>query len=170
MKRMAMKLWALAAAGFALAMLGTGVQPAGSDDPTRFEAVDVYVDSGVAPLAAYQLELLTVGTTEAKLVGVEGGERGAFEAAPYYDPRILHGAAGERVILLAYSLKPDAELPKGETRVARLHLQVPAKADLTYRCVLAVAGDSSANEIKAVGAARVTPLLNNAAPAAPAPR
>ena len=53
--------------------------------PVRFEAVDVYVDSGDEPLAAYQFELVDP-TGASLIVGVEGGEHAAFAAPPTTTP------------------------------------------------------------------------------------
>ncbi|MBI4602682.1 MAG: hypothetical protein HY721_12060 [Planctomycetes bacterium] len=90
----------------------------------RFSALDVIVDAGAAQLAAYQVEVVA-GLPEAKLVGVEGGEARAYAQAPYYDPAALQGG---RVIVAAFTTDPDA--PSGRTRVARLHFQESAAAEL----------------------------------------
>jgi len=84
----------------------------------RFEFVDVWVDSATQKLAAYQFELaLENGTAE--IVGLEGGGHRAFAEPPYYDPAALHG---KRIIVAAFNTGVD--LPKGKTRVARLHMQI----------------------------------------------
>jgi len=54
----------------------------------RFAVVDVYVDSGNQPLAAYQCGL-TAARGDVKIVGVEGGEHAAFAEPPYYDPAAM---------------------------------------------------------------------------------
>src|SRR6185295_2413242 len=65
----------------------------------RFEAVDVYVDSGGKPLGAYQIEL-KAASGDVKAVGIEGGEAAAFGQAPYYDPAALHdNQLRERIVL-----------------------------------------------------------------------
>ena len=58
------------------------------ESKVRFAPVDVYLDSGSRPLAAYQFEL-KVTQGKVKIVGVEGGEHEAFREAPYYDPAAL---------------------------------------------------------------------------------
>lgn len=169
----------VAAAVLALASTGIVPQPEGAapvqPEPltsVRFEAVDVFVDSGDVPLAAYQIEVRAdTASADAKarvkLVGVEGGEKGAFEEPPRYDPAALRAkGGGERIILAAYSLREDARLPKGLTRVARLHVQVPTTGLLGYFSVLTVAGDSMANEIPATVRAKVSEPPVTAAPAA----
>ena len=107
----------------------------------RFEAVDVYVDSGQSALAAYQFEL-TVASGNATIVGVEGGEHAAFASAPYYDPAAL---AGGRIIISA--LSTGSELPAGRTRVARVHMRVEGTAE--YGAALTVAGDAAGQAIEA---------------------
>ena len=65
--------------------------------PTNpFQAVDVFVDSGAAPLAAYQIEFKSK-TGAARIVGIEGGaEATPFNAAPHYDPDAIKQ---ERVVI-----------------------------------------------------------------------
>lgn len=165
-----MRKFVLLAAVFAVAMSGTAKQP-GDASESRWEAVDVYVDSGKVPLAAYQLEVqasMDPAGRAVKLVGVEGGEQGgAFGDPPYYDPDALRG---ERIVLAAYSLAAEGSLPTGRTRVARLHVQVPEAGTPTYRCILTVAGNGMAEEIDAKAeAARLVPATNQAAPAPATP-
>jgi hypothetical protein len=81
----------------------------------RFTALDVFVDAGGMPLAAYQVEVIA-SEGAAKVAGVEGGESAAFRAPPYYDPAALEGG---RVIIAAFTL--EASPPAGRMRVARLH-------------------------------------------------
>ena len=59
-----------------------------------FMPVDIYVDSGQRPLAAYQFEL-RFDSVAYSIVGIEGGE-GALAEAPYYDNR---GMEGGRIII-----------------------------------------------------------------------
>src|SRR5262245_59605150 len=82
-------------------------QPAGEEGPGRFRAVDIYVDSGSAPLAAYQLEF-SVTNQVAKIVGIEGGDHEAFREPPFYDPKAIQQ---ERVILAAFSTQASEQLP-----------------------------------------------------------
>lgn len=91
-------------------------KPAGEQ---RFTTVNVFVESGSQPLAAYQLVLNVEG--DAQIVGIEGGEPGPFEAPPHYDPKAIQH---QRVILAAFSTLPPPRLPNGKVRVATLHLQL----------------------------------------------
>jgi hypothetical protein len=86
----------------------------------RFIMVELILDSGQQPLAAYQVTL-AVTNNGAKIVGIEGGESPAFKEPPYYDPKAIQQ---ERVILAAFSTAPASQLPKGKTRVATVHLQL----------------------------------------------
>jgi hypothetical protein len=84
----------------------------------RFEAVEVWVDVGEQPLAAWQIEIIAVrGAVE--IVGVESGGAAGYEEPPHYDAAALMGG---RIIVAAYSTAPS--LPSGVVRVAILHLQV----------------------------------------------
>ena len=79
-----------------------------------FGALDVWVDSGDVELAAWQVEVFSSDVT---WVAFEGGEHAAFREAPAYDPRAL--ARRDRIVLAAFDTGDD--LPRGRTRVARLH-------------------------------------------------
>jgi hypothetical protein len=94
-----------------------------------FRVLDVYVDSGANPLAAYQFEFDTTqkAAGELKLVGIEGGESEAFKEPPRYDPRAL-AQKTPRVIIAAFNTGKD--LPTGRTRVARLMVRVSPGAAL----------------------------------------
>lgn len=92
---------------------------AGQSLEVSFRVLDIYIDSGDVPLAAYQFELHDRSGVSL-MVGVEGGEHQAFAGAPYYDPEALRQS--ERIIVAGYSLA--GELPSGETRVATIHVQI----------------------------------------------
>lgn len=115
------------------------------DAPTavRFEYIDVYIDSGDVPLAAYQFEL-TDATGSIKIVGIEGGEHEAFATPPYYDPEALKN---NRVIIAA--LSTAADLPTGRTRVATVHVQVEVDLIPEISINLTTAGDVQGNELDA---------------------
>ena len=102
----------------------------------RFAPLHIYIDSGQAPLAAYQFELKTLAG-HVEIVGVEGGEHPAFTHAPYYDPAAL---ANNRIIIASYST--DAQLPTGQTRIATLHLQITGDIEPEYELELTVAADA----------------------------
>lgn len=117
-------------------------QPTDTRPTVRFEAVDIYVDSAAEPLAAYQFELLA-DADRVKIVGVEGGEHTAFREPPYYDPAAL---SHHRIIIAAFNTGRD--LPKGKTRVARLHVQVTG-SEPHYQIKLDTAGSAEGKEIPA---------------------
>jgi hypothetical protein len=106
-----------------------------------FAPLNIYLDSGNKPLAAYQFELKTT-TGQVKIVGVEGGQHKAFEEAPYYDPAAL---TNDRIIIAAFNT--GSELPKGRTRIATIHLQIIGDTEPDYELELTVAADADANEI-----------------------
>ena len=94
----------------------------------RFSAVDVYIDSGEQPIAAYQLTF-TATRGAVKIVGIEGGDHPAFKEAPYYDPLAIQQ---ERAILAAFNTAGVEQLPKGRTRVATVHVQVRGTKEPVY--------------------------------------
>ena len=113
------------------------------DKTVRFTWVDVYVDSADAPLAAYQVEILST-RGDVKIVGIEGGLHPAFKEPPYYDPAAL---AQDRVILAAFSTGKD--LPTGKTRVARVHVQVTGDVTPEYAAKFVAAATRQGERIEA---------------------
>jgi hypothetical protein len=111
-------------------------QPAG----VRFEWLDFYIDSGDAPLAAWQFEL-SGDVDTFQIVGIEGGDHVAFAQPPYYDPAALRN---HRVILAAFST--DESLPTGRTRVARVHVMIEGDQP-KYLVDLTVAATADGSEI-----------------------
>ena len=118
---------------------------AASGAKVRFQSVDLFVDSGNRPLAAYQLEFRATNGG-VKIVGIEGGEHPAFVRPPVYDPRAMQG---ERVILAAFNTAREAGLPKGKTRVATVHVQVSGDAKPEYAVILTAAAAEGGGRIQA---------------------
>lgn len=110
--------------------------------PIRFRPVHVYVDSGATPLAAYQIEIVADGNAE--IVGVEGGEHGAFALPPHYDPAAL---AGGRIIIAAFDTGSD--LPTGRTRVATVHMREAGPVEPSFHATLQIAGGQDGRPIDA---------------------
>jgi len=111
----------------------------------RFETVEVFVDSGERPLAAYQLDLRDPAGA-VTIVGIEGGQAPAFHEAPYYDPKAMQS---DRVILAAYSLGDAGALPVGRVRVATIHVLVAGDAQPAYRVELTAAATADGTPIRA---------------------
>ena len=164
-------LTVILAALFTAAALGwqqagpTAVSGGPHNPSPRFEAVDVFVDSGARPLGAWQVEIKAIfgntgGATvprSVKLVGIEGGEAAAYKQPPYYDPAALHESQiQERIVLAAFSTDVQgAGLPTGKTRVARLHVQVTGGAgepEYVVKLMTAGAADGSRIDAKATTA------------------
>ncbi len=117
--------------------------PGEEESAVRFCFVDLYADSESRALAAWQVELIaTAEAGEVKIVGIEGGEHPAYGQPAYYDPAAL---MHHRVILAAFNTGND--LPTGRTRVARVHLQVPAHAQPHYEVKLEAAADRDGQRI-----------------------
>lgn len=114
-----------------------------NSDAVHFEAIDVFVDSGTTPLAAYQCELKS-RSEGVEIVGIEGGEHAAFSNPPYYDPRAMNH---NRVILAAYHIGDD--LPSGRSRVARIHVQLQGSGDREYETLLTASASSDGDRIPA---------------------
>ncbi len=158
MKRSALTALVVACLIVTLLAPRTGKSSRPTEPSVRFAPVHIYLDSGDTSLAAYQFELvcsLPARASESnasrrhfervvKIVGVEGGEHPAFNNAPYYDPAAL---ANNRIIIAAFST--GADLPKGRTRIATIHLQVPGDTEPEYELKLAVAADANGREFPA---------------------
>lgn len=131
--------------------------PETANDGIRFEAIDVFVDSGDRQLAAWQIELQNTQNS-IEIVGIEGGQHAAFSQPAYYDPEAMNG---NRVVLAAFSTAQD--LPSGKTRVARIHVQCQGRNVTEYRMSLAVSADAAGEVIPAkLSIAKATSLNENA--------
>ncbi len=134
--------------GLGLALSGVvGAQGLDTDDaPTvvqddqtvRFRALDIYVDSGAEPLAAYQLDITAgnAGDGAVRVVGIEGGEHTAFADPPYYDPKAMQS---DRVIIADFNTANADHLPSGRTRIATIHLQITGDIEPKFDAKLIVA-------------------------------
>ena len=120
-------------------------QPAIEEGRTRFGAVDIYVDSGSTPLAAYQLEFAATNGV-VRIVGIEGGEHFAFRQPPFYDSKAIQR---ERVIIASFSTASAADLPTGKTRVATIHYQTTETQPPRFELKLQTAGDAQGNKLPA---------------------
>ena len=109
----------------------------------RFEAIDVFVDAGKTPLAAYQLELSS-RDQGVEIVGIEGGEHVAFSEPPYYDTRAMNN---NRVILAAFNTGEN--LPTGRSRVARVHVQVDGPQQRIWKTTLMASAAADGKRIPA---------------------
>lgn len=133
----------LAAYGVTELRSAQGTPPVPEPVQVGFEAVNVYIDSGDTPLAAYQFEL-SARDGSIRVVGVENGEHAAFARPPFYDRGAVDQGDAERVIVAAFSTADAADLPTGRTRVATVHVQTiaPAGTDVTYDVTLEAAADA----------------------------
>ncbi len=132
---------ALILAGVTVVAAGWAAGDFQPGETLRFDAVHVFVDSGTAPLAAYQLSLRAT-TGNVRIVGIEGSDHHAFANAPYYDPVAIQG---DRVIIGAFSTADVASLPTGRTRIATIHVQVTGgQAEYDARLTVSAGADGAA--------------------------
>jgi hypothetical protein len=103
--------------------------------------VDIFVDSGSVPLAAYQLRF-AITNGAAKIVGIEGGEHKAFSQPPFYDPKAIQN---ETAILASFSTETD--LPTHKTRIATIHLQTTGSTNLAFEIKVQALADANGNRI-----------------------
>ena len=102
---------------FSLALVLFLATSASAERPRVFGTIVLTIDTAGQELAGWQLRA-DFGESDARIVGIEGGENAAFSDAPHYDPRALNG--GE--IVLA-ALSSHQELPTGPTIVAVIHVE-----------------------------------------------
>ncbi|SRR5258706_9353700 len=116
-------------------------QAADEESRIRFRALDLFVDSGSSPLAAYQLECFATNGV-VSITGIEGGEHPAFSPAPYYDPKAMQH---ERVIIAAFNTGAPDRLPAGKSRVATVHVAIsgPGEPKFTVRLVTTAKSDGT---------------------------
>jgi hypothetical protein len=103
--------------------------------------MDVLLDVGDTPVAAYQIRV-TTSAGDVTLVGIEGGEHVAFRQPPYYDPKAM---GQDRIILGAFNTGSD--LPRGRTRVARLMVRVTGDTAPAYAATVQVAASADGRPI-----------------------
>jgi hypothetical protein len=120
-------------------------EPAPEESRSRFCAVDIYVDSGSTPLAAYQLAFAATNGV-GRIVGIEGGEHAAFRQPPVYDPKAIQH---ERVIIASFSTASASDLPTGKTRVATIHYQTTDAQASRFEVKLQTVGDAQGNKVAA---------------------
>ncbi len=138
-------LTGLIVASLTVLALGQAPLPDQPDPGVRFAAVDVFVDAGNTPLAAYQLEFEAT-SGQVTIVGIEGGKHAAFRPAPYYDPQAIQQ---ERVILAAFSTAAADKLPAGRIRVASIHVQITGDVEPRYDVKLTTSATADGKETKA---------------------
>lgn len=114
---------------------------------TRFETLDIYIESS-EPLAAWQFELREV-SGRMRVVGVENGETAAFAKAPYYDLAAVGEGTADRIIVADYSVSQAAELPTGRNRLATIHIRIEGTAEPDYVLNLMAAGGANGEPIQA---------------------
>ena len=114
------------------------------DAAVRFMAVDLFIDTADAGLAAYQVDIRDL-SGRATIAGIEGGAVDTFRAPPYYDPAALHSEG--RIVLAAFTT--DDNTPAGKSRVARLHFQIHGEPPADFDIQLIVAADSDGAVIDA---------------------
>lgn len=117
---------------------------------TAFRAVDLYVDSGKQPLAAYQLTFFSTDAN-VKIVGIEGGDHRAFSEPPYYDPQAMQT---NRAIIASFSTASVDQLPRGRTRVATIHLHIPGGSKPACQINVDVAAAPASQRINVIAEAK----------------
>lgn len=111
-----------------------------------FMHVELLVDTGTTPLAAYQVRIKPKRAA-IRFVGVEGGDHDAFRTPPYYDPRALR--QGD-LILAAFSTNPAPLLPTGLRRLAALHIHVADGLPPEFDLELITAADPDEKTFKPI--------------------
>jgi hypothetical protein len=116
-----------------------------ADTSVHFRAIEIFVDSGSTPLAAYQLEF-TVTNVLTRIVGIEGGQSPVFREPPFYDSKAMQQ---ERVIIAAFSTETPEKLPPGKTRVATVHIETVGAVRPAFQLKLQVAANAEGKRISA---------------------
>lgn len=147
MRALAVVICAVFAGGAAWADFG---DPGGADECRRQSAkfgwVAVHLDPKDSPLAAWQVEV--VCPEGVKVVGIEGGAHPAFSEPAHHDSKALREKR-ERVVLAQYSLLRGGELPRRETRVATVMVEIPDGIEPRFDVRLVTAGTVGGDAIAA---------------------
>ena len=115
----------------------------GQESATSFRAVDIFVDSGNQPLAAYQLTFRSTNGS-IKIVGIEGGDHSAFAEPPYYDPQAMQK---DHVIIAAFNTGNTDQLPSGRTRIATIHIRAERGQPPAYGLQINAAATTTGKQI-----------------------
>lgn len=118
------------------------------ETPTRsaFTALELWLDTGDRPLAAYQLEV-AASAGEVKIIGIEGAAPGSvFAEPPYYDPAAMQN---ERVVIADFSTGAPGTLPAGQFRIATIHLQVVGDVEPAFETKLTIAAGADGMKLEA---------------------
>ena len=129
---------------FGLAAELPAQQSADEEGRARFCAVDIFIDSGSTPLAAYQVRF-AITNGAAKIVGIEGGEHPAFRQPPFYDPKAIQN---EVAIIASFNTSPAAQLPSGKTRVATIHFRTTGSRSPQFELKLQTAANAQGTKIR----------------------
>lgn len=125
------------------------VTPPADDTPDttpRFVPVEVSIESGARPLAAYQISVRATNG-DVSIVGIEGSDAGSvFADPPYYDPRAMQR---DHVIIADFSTAAADTLPRGRIRIATIHLRVAGDEVPAFRAELTAAADDRGAPIDA---------------------
>ena len=122
---------------------GKALEPTEDFANVRFMPVDIMIDAGDKPIAAYQFEL-RVTSGSAKLSGVEGGDCEAFKAPGFYDPKALNKG---RIKLASFNLAKAS--PAGKFRCARLHFMVTGDQVPEFEITPVVIADAKGKKVSA---------------------
>lgn len=107
---------------------------AAAAEHAHFLPLEIVIDTGGKPLAAYQFEF-TYPAGSVSIVGIEGGDA-PFTEAPFYDPK---GLTAGRVVIAAFTTDPHP--PAGRVRIARIHVMTRGDGPLAAGARLLVAAD-----------------------------
>src|SRR5688572_11359832 len=107
---------------------------------TQFAVYDVFVDSAGEELAGYQI--IVRAPDGVKFAGVEGGEHAAYKSPPIYDSKAIN-----RETIIIAALGSGTNLPREQTRVAALHVQLEGGEIPELTIKLQSAGSSALKRI-----------------------
>ncbi len=111
----------------------------------RFVSLNVVVDSGDKPLAAWQLEF-SAKQGMVSVVGVGNGQHPAYDQPPHYDPRAMRQ---DRIIMAAYSTAEAEKLPTGKTVVATINLMIEGPQPAVFESKMVAAADAGGERLNA---------------------
>ena len=115
----------------------------------RFAAVDVFVNSGDQPLAAFQFELRAKSGL-ITVVGVEEGEHDALQGDCFYFDRPVIGLGqSNRVIVGAFTTAQADALARGKQCVATIHVMIDSADQPVYDVQLEAAATNDGRSIPA---------------------
>ena len=108
---------------------------------SKFEVVNIYIDSQENALVAYQIELTY--DEDIEIVSIEAGQTKAFTHAPFYQKTPKNKG---KLVLASFTTK-DEIAPKGMNKFCSIHIRYTGKNELRIKTLVKAAAKAGGEKI-----------------------